>query len=293
MLHTFQQACVRSIPYSGVHEEPAPGRELLTMICDANSWFGSTPNIYSSIEEKTVYILYRGVVFPVTDFWDAFALPMAIIGRSWPISAFGTAENHETVRLFAQLKEHSVELLEQSISGKGSDTLHTLCLQVDCPDSETAQKLYRVFTAVNWRIDIAAADWRDADFLQEQKLMLKSVNRGMFCYACLDPEASTDECLLSLSFGQKISLWLAFLKERLEPLEFEWLSEKIAKKKLDSRMEWELALREAISQLDFRLVNMEKSFELFDNTGKKLYFSVDCQRPAERSLLKILFPLNY
>ena len=38
---------------------------------------------------------------------------------------------------------------------------------------------------------------------------------------------------------------------------------------------------------------LEKSFELFDGKGNKLYYGADCRSAAERSLVKLLFPLNY
>lgn len=94
-------------------------------------------------------------------------------------------------------------------------------------------------------------------------------------------------------FKNKLTLWKVFLKEKLEPAEFEWLSEEIAEGTISNRMEWELALREAMNQLQFRVVNQENSFELFDDAGKRLYFGADCHSAAERALLKILFPLNF
>ena len=54
-----------------------------------------------------------------------------------------------------------------------------------------------------------------------------------------------------------------------------------------------LALQEGIERLHFRVINQEHFFELFDHQGKRLYFGVDCQRAAERSLMKILFSLNF
>ena len=109
----------------------------------------------------------------------------------------------------------------------------------------------------------------------------------------LDPVVAPGGCLLSLDFSQKVSLWPAFLKEGFEPTEFEWLADEIEDGTLGERMEWELALREAMDQLHFTLINQEKSFELFDGAGRRLYFGADCRRVAEHVLIKILFPLNY
>mgnify|MGYP005976937251 CR=1 FL=1 len=84
-----------------------------------------------------------------------------------------------------------------------------------------------------------------------------------------------------------------FLKEGLEPLEFEWLAHEISEDILMNRMEWELSLRETMDQLHFRIINQEKSFEVFSGTGGRLYFGADDHRAAAWVLLKILFPLNY
>ena len=71
------------------------------------------------------------------------------------------------------------------------------------------------------------------------------------------------------------------------------LAEEISEDTVSNRMEWELALREAMKQLKFRIINQENSFELFDDAGKRLYFGSDCRSAAERALMKILFPINF
>ena len=48
-----------------------------------------------------------------------------------------------------------------------------------------------------------------------------------------------------------------------------------------------------MDQLHFRIINQEKSFEVFSGTGGRLYFGADDHRAAAWVLLKILFPLNY
>ena len=136
-------------------------------------------------------------------------------------------------------------------------------------------------------------EWKDGDFLQEQGLVLDLICRGLFCYAGIDTEITASDCLLSLNFVQKISLWTAFLKEGFEPVEFEWMADEISEDSISDRLEWKLSLRETMDQLHFHVVNQENSFALFDGMGKRLYFGADCRQSAERALIKILFPLNY
>ena len=92
-------------------------------------------------------------------------------------------------------------------------------------------------------------------------------------------------CILSVSYTH-----LDVYKRQVE---FVWLAEEISEDTVSNRMEWELALREAMKQLKFRIINQENSFELFDDAGKRLYFGSDCRSAAERALMKILFPLNF
>ena len=139
---------------------------------------------------------------------------------------------------------------------------------------------------------MAALEWADAEFLQEQKLILDIHSREQFCYVVANFQCSTGEKLNSLNFTQKVSLWMSFLRDRFQPVEFEWLSDEIDEDSLLNRMEWELALQEALDQLHFRVINERNCFELFDGSGQRVYFGADDRRTAEWALMKILFPLN-
>lgn len=298
MLHHYQTVSKRRISCVGWAEEQPLDWEVLTLLYNINVWLETAPTVYSSTEGRTVYILYENTAFPIDDFIESFSPSLADISRSWPTYAFGTADNQETVRLSAELlpsenkRNPDIEVVQQSISGQKTDFLQTLCLQIECPDHETAVKLYRLFTCMNWRTNIAVMDWNTADFAWVKTRI--PFNRGsFFCYISMDPDITPNDCLRSLNFLKKLTLWKVFLKEKLEPAEFEWLSEEIAEGTISNRMEWELALREAMNQLQFRVVNQENSFELFDDAGKRLYFGADCHSAAERALLKILFPLNF
>ena len=298
MLHHYQTVSKRQIPCVGQIEAQPPELELLTFLYNIYIWLEAAPAVYSSAEGKTVYILYDHNAFLIDDFLDSFSLSLAVINHSWPICAFGTASNQETVRLSAELlpsqTDHSpnIEIVQQSISGQETDSLQTLCLQIECTDHETADKVYRFFTCMNWQTSIAVLDWSAADFPWRQMLIDPGA-RSFFCYISVNLRVTPDDCLRSLSFPQKLVLWKTFLKDKLEPAEFEWLAEEISKGTVSNRMEWELALREAMKQLQFRIINQENSFALFDGAGRRLYFGADCRSAAERALLKILFPLNF
>lgn len=294
MLHPFQKASTRQMALTEPAEETTAGQELFSILCGVNDWLGGEcPSVQSSSHGTSIYILYRNVVFPIHDFWDNFGAAVANVSQVWPIFIFGTAQNQETVRLSATIEGGAVQLIQESISGKSTDALATLCLQIDCTDGETAEKLFRLLKSINWQTTIAAMGPKDAAFLREQKLILNPNAGGFFCYAGIDPTLSPSDYLLSLEFTQKILLWSAFLADGIEPAEFEWLADEISNQSIANRMEWELALREAMDQLQFRIVNEQKNFQLFDSTGRRIYFGADDHRAAEWALLKILFPLNY
>lgn len=250
----------------------------------------------SSLSKRavSVYVLYRSVAFTPEDFWDLFGLSMGRINKTWPICAFGTADNQETIRLTATTGDKDIQLIQQSISGKSTSIIRNLCLQIDCTDNQTAQQLVRLLMATSWETNIFALNsWQDVDFLKEQQLFICTDPQGLFCYGSINQEVSKRDMLLSLDFEQKIILWTAFLKDGFDPAEFEWISEEIENGELENRLEWEMALMEALDQLNFQMVNKEKSFEVFDSTGRRLYFGVDGRCAAEKVFLKILFPLNY
>ena len=104
------------------------------------------------------------------------------------------------------------------------------------------------------------------------------------------PEA--EACLAALSLEQKVRLWMAFLAEDRECVEFQWLYDAIARRILENRIEWELSLYEAMKRLGYSIQADQRRFMLCDGQGRRRYFGADSVRNSERALMKILFPLN-
>lgn len=295
LLHPYQDTLEIEIPREKEVRETSPGWELSALLYGVNDWLriSTSPCTCGSQGRKAIYVLYRNVALILTDFWDIFAPTMARINRDWPICAFGTAENQDSVRLSVREEENSIRLVQQTISGESTEVIRTLCFQISFPDSQTADVLLHLFEATDWRIGAAAMSWQELDFLREQRLVIEPESRSHFCYAGVRTEVTGKDLLDSLSFRQKISLWTAFLKDHFEPVEFEWLVNAISKDLLGNRMEWELALRETMDQLHFTVINQNRDFEIYDGNGKRRYFGADLRHPAEWAFLKILFPLNY
>lgn len=293
LLHPYQIALETQIPLGRERAETAPARQVLLLLYGVNDWLGISPCICGSQSGNTVSVLYRNVDILLPDFWDAFAGTIAQINCDWPISAYGTAENQDSVRLTAVEEEDGIRLIQQSISGESTDTMQTLCFQITCPDSQTADRLYRLLDQTDWQTGIAAMGWQNLGFLQEQTLVIMPEIRSHFCYAGIGTEITAQDMLSSLCFSQKILLWTAFLKDGFEPVEFEWLAKAISEKSLHNRTEWELALCETMDRLNFKVINQSRDFEIYDGAGHRRYFSTDLRCPAERVFLKFLFPLNF
>jgi hypothetical protein len=99
-------------------------------------------------------------------------------------------------------------------------------------------------------------------------------------------------CLSGLQLQQKETLWHLFLEKHLIPPEFEWIRDALLQDGVPNWIEWHLALYRTLEQLGIRFLCNGSQFELMDNAGKRLYFSVDHTNAAEHVLMKILFPLN-
>ncbi len=293
MLHPYRTASKIQVSLVESVEESSPALGLLSVLCGIDGWLGRAPSVQSSAQGKSIYILYRDAAFLVEDFFEAFGPEMAFIGETWPVCAYGTARNQETVRLWAEREGNSCRFVQESISGSSADVLQTLCLQVDCPEKEEAEQLASFLKAVSFKPAVAAVEWKSAEFLRRQNLLLPVSSGTFFCYGGGDPASPPGECLSALDFSQKVSLWNAFLGEGLEPVEFEWLAEEIAQGSIENRMEWELALRDSMDQLGCRIVNGKNAFQIYDGAGNRLYFGADGRHAAELALIKILFPLNY
>ena len=292
ILHPYKEACTTQILLKSEEEQVKPARDLLALLYGVSNWLGISPAIYHSPKATAVYVLYRNAALVLSEFWDCFAYTMAQINRSWLICAFGTTEDQDSVRLSSELDNNILRLSQQTVSGESTEVVRTLCFQTDCSDSDTADRLMDCLERMNWQTGIAAISWQRQVFAREQMLMLMPDARSYFCYVGTAKGITAGDLLDSLNFSQKAQLWTAFLREGFNPAEFEWLADAISGGSLDNRMEWELALREAMDQLKFRIINQDKDFEIYNGAGQRCYFGADIRHPAEWVFLKILFPLN-
>lgn len=293
MLHLYREAARTKISLARAKGESISSHEMLSLLSGLRSWLELEPAVYGAKQGRAVYVIYHGAAFLADELLDLFGRQMAAIQKQWPVCVYGTAENQETIRLAAWEEDGCIQMVQYSISGEPADALQTLCLQIDCGDHRTAEELCALLQGMNWRSNAAAMPWQAAEFLRQQRLLSEQSNGTLFCYGGVDRWVTAEGCLMALDFSKKTALWSAYLKDGLEPMEFEWLAARLRDGELAYRMEWELALQEALDQLGFRIVQREKAFEIFDGEGRRRYFGADERRAAAWALLKILFPLNY
>lgn len=101
---------------------------------------------------------------------------------------------------------------------------------------------------------------------------------GLYCYESVFECPEAEACLAALSLEQKVRLWMAFLAEDRECVEFQWLYDAIARRILENRIEWELSLYEAMKRLGYSIQADQRRFMLCDGQGRRaLFWCGQCQ----------------
>ena len=292
-----EASCIReneSRAQDGCYEEHAPGKNFVVLITGVYKNFGfeEQPVVCGLMQSNKVNVIYPNTVIDVSTLISMADDIMARINEDWTLYAAGTSENGETVYINSSYEESEILVKQSSVSGENTDVMNDLCFQVTCPNRETAENLLNILNSLNWKTGIIISEWSNLDFLKENKFLIDTEIRGYFCYAAIQEDSDADDYFDSISFSNKVVIWEAFLKYGFSPLEFEWLTSRIYNGMVCRRMEWETALWKTVDRLGFSLVVKENLFQLFDNNGKRLYFSVEHKNSAEKALMKILFPLN-
>lgn len=279
-------SCMESLP------EDTPGRLSICLLDMLREWFHTEGEVHYASGSKAVYIIYKRVIFSPMDFFDEWGQIMALLSETWPVCAYGTALTRETMRLEAYNEGGKIRAVQKNISGKKANELEDCCLQMEFPDAQTAANMQKVLAAFRLEANTVALDWKYADFLNKQKIAWMEQGSA-FCYLSIDKQPPIEKCLEALDFSQKKELWDLFLKDGFQPLEFEWLAELSRKNMVFDLLEWELALKEVLCELNYSVENQFGSFALLDGEGRRLYYSIDHLSAAEKFLLKMIFPINF
>lgn len=292
-MHFFKKAVQTEIP-SLKEPEEATAQDLFCFLFGVGEWSQTCPLVYTSGQggEKTIYLLFREFAFVGEDFWQIFGAYFYLINKRWKVDIFGTTfPVQETVWLTLEERDSCCYGVQNTISGKEPETIHSLCLQISGSSSEEMDILESLLRASDWRTGILASEWEYHDFFVKEKIENPWEN-SCFCYGIVLDDVSPSDYLNTLTFHQKTVLWEGFLRDGFDYKEFEWLYQAISEGILDNRIEWELALHTAMKELGYTIQVSEHEFELYDAESKRRYLNFDSRQYAQRALLKMLFPIN-
>lgn len=292
MLFHYENEMVRVMPCVERSEDSeTPAVTTIRLTQALSEYFGIQPQISHAEGERDIYIAYHSAVFSNWEYGDAFGYDMAVLGESWPVWLYGVADDGELVRLCYRLEPHGLQVKQQNLSGEWQETLQDFCLCLQLPDRIAAGSMSLLLRALETDAIAVALEWEHADFVQQQALA--DIDRTWtFCYVVLSGEQTIFNQLLAPTLSQKRQLWRLFLQDGFQPPEFEWLQDAVSLQKPCDWLDWVLSLCQTLEELGYQTVRAGNRFELLDGTGRRIYYSVDHPRAAERLLMKILFPLN-
>ena len=274
-------------------EESNPCKDFITliMVVYKNFAFVGVPIIFEIAKERKINVLFKNTAVDIDMLLSISDEFIADINKQWPLFIIGTADNFETISINVGYEGNNIVVKKKSMSGKEVNIIMDVCFQIICPDYETASNFLHLLNSLNWTGGVTVYEWKDINFLSQNRIISEEI-KGYFFYGNLQEQVTIDDCLDSLNFLNKITLWIEFLKYGVPPLELEWLVNRIFTGKFYNHLEWEMALYKAIELLDFTLIVKKNLFQIFDSNGKRIYFSVEHNNFGEKALMKILFPLN-
>lgn len=290
-MHFFKKTNRMEIPFSE-DKKDATARDLFEFLFAISEWAQTRPLVCRCGEEKAVYLLFRDFAFSGDDFWQTFGSYFSFLNTRWKMDVFGTSyPSQETVWLTVEQQDNRCYGVQNTVSGKNAETVHSLCLSIKGGSSDSAEILEILLQSADWKRGILAADWKYHEFFIKEKIENHWEN-SCFCYGNVLEEVSSSDCLHALNFSQKVTLWTGFLTEGFDYKEFEWLYEMISERTVENRIEWELALYSAMRNLKYTIQVLEHEFELYDARWKRRYLNFNSGQYAEMAMLKILFPVN-
>lgn len=292
-MHYFKESQREEIPVPDFKDN-ITRKLLLQFLCNLCTWAQATPVTSVGIKKDahSLYILFRNFAFSEQDFWQTFGGYLIALRPKWKIGIFGTElSSQETVALLLDQQNWKFYAVQKTISGRYADSIRSLCLRIECANTEDAAMVNLLCQHMDWQSGILVADW-DLREAFEREYIPWLHQSTCYCYGNLSEDQEQQDYLDVLSFPQKVGLWLQFLENRFDYEEFAWLYDRISAQELNDRIEWELAVYAALNQLEYALKISKSEFELYDGSGERRYFSFNSEQNAQRVFLKLLFPLN-
>ena len=170
-----------------------------------------------------LYILFRNFAFSEQDFWQTFGGYLIALRPKWKIGIFGTElSSQETAALLLDQQNGKFYAVQKTISGCYADSIRSLCLRIECADTEDAAMVNLLCQHMDWQSGILVADW-DLREAFEREYIPWLHQSTCYCYGNLSEDQEQQDYLDVLSFPQKVGLWLQFLENGIDYEEFAWI----------------------------------------------------------------------
>lgn len=142
-MHYFKESQREEIPVPDFKDN-ITRKLLLQFLCDLCTWAQATPVTSVGIKKDahSLYILFRNFAFSEQDFWQTFGGYLIALRPKWKIGIFGTElSSQETVALLLDQQNGKFYAVQKTISGRYADSIRSLCLRIECANTEDALKI--------------------------------------------------------------------------------------------------------------------------------------------------------
>ena len=219
-MHYFKESQREEIPVPDFKDN-ITRKLLLQFLCDLCTWAQATPVTSVGIKKDahSLYILFRNFAFSEQDFWQTFGGYLIALRPKWKIGIFGTElSSQETAALLLDQQNGKFYAVQKTISGRYADSIRSLCLRIECANTEDAAMVNLLCQHMDWQSGILVADW-DLREAFEREYIPWLHQSTCYCYGNLSEDQEQQDYLDVLSFPQKVGLWLQFLENGIDYVE--------------------------------------------------------------------------
>ena len=157
-MHYFKESQREEIPVPDFKDN-ITRKLLLQFLCDLCTWAQAMPVTSVGIKKDahSLYILFRNFAFSEQDFWQTFGGYLIALRPKWKIGIFGTElSSQETVALLLDQQNGKFYAVQKTISGRYADSIRSLCLRIECANTEDAAMVNLLCQHMDWQSGICA-----------------------------------------------------------------------------------------------------------------------------------------
>ncbi len=292
-LYRRKTAATERIPVCREQKElcsvPA-GRLAVSIVYDLCNAVDIRPVVYNPTGSPIVSVLFPSVCIGCEELSRRYGELAAAVSTVWPLVFSGTAEGDGNACMTFLWTDDRILFERTSVSGRDFDRVEGLCLELTCEEPDCARRLTTVLSHLSPHQDCICESRGHSGFLEAHGLAIP-FDGAFFCYVPLDDgELDFSDYIGCLTLDQKAALWETFLDDSYSPLEFDWLTRRLAQGGMRDYLDWEFSLDVAMERMGYRVSNEEAGFGVMDGDGHRRRFDYGRGSCAERMFLKFLFP---